>query len=413
MRAVTITRAGGPEVLTVTDHPVRAAGPGEVRIAVKAAAVNPTDILMRQNPEVYAKGSPGIPGMDAAGIIESVGEGEDRLRVGDEVMAVATPRRPEGGAQIELLVVPAASVVPIPRAATIAQASTLPMNGLTARLALELINLSAGQTLAVSGGAGLLAHYMIVLAKQRGLRVIADAKPSETELVRSYGADIVVPRGDRFGYEVRAELPGGADALFDTALLGRDSFSAIRDGGVYVPVRGWDDQSIRARYPHSAGHGDGSTDPYRLAERVARPGVERCRSRCVSLASTRRSVPPTLTAPWRPAACAAAASSSFRGPLMTSSAHRCTLELAGRVRDRQRACADWSQRRANHPVRFGCDRPLMARIFITGSTDGLGHAAAKALIDEGHQVVCTRDLVSAPRPSLISRHGRLAWSSAT
>jgi NADPH2:quinone reductase len=62
MRAVTITKPGGPEVLTVTDHPVRAAAAGEVRIAVKAAAVNPTDILMRENPAVYAKGSPGIPG---------------------------------------------------------------------------------------------------------------------------------------------------------------------------------------------------------------------------------------------------------------------------------------------------------------------------------------------------------------
>jgi NADPH2:quinone reductase len=240
MRAVTITKAGGPEVLAVTDHPVRAAGAGEVRIAVKAAAVNPTDILMRENPEVYAKGSPGIPGMDAAGVIESVGAGVERLKVGDEVMAVATPRRPEGGAQIELLVVPAASVVPIPSGATLAQASTLPMNGLTARLALDLIKLSARQTLAVSGGAGLLAHYMIVMAKQRGLRVIADAKPSETELVRSYGADVVITRGDRFGSAVRAELPGGVDVLFDTAVLGRDSFSAIRDGGVYVPVRGWD-----------------------------------------------------------------------------------------------------------------------------------------------------------------------------
>src|SRR5438132_8219771 len=156
-------------------------------------------------------------------------------------MAVVTPRRPEGGAQIELLVVPAESVVPIPTGATLAQASTLPMNGLTARLALDLINLSAGQTLAVSGGAGLLAHYMIVLAKQRGLRVIADAKPSETELVRSYGADVVVVRGEQFCSQVRAEVPGGVDALFDTALLGRDSFSAIRDGGAYVPVRGWDD----------------------------------------------------------------------------------------------------------------------------------------------------------------------------
>src|SRR5207237_3576815 len=147
MRAVTITKAGGPEVLTVTDHAVRAAGAAVVRIAVKAAAVNPTDILMRENPEVYAKGSPGIPGMDAAGIVESLGEGVERLKVGDEVMAVATPRRPEGGAQIELLVVPAASVVPIPNGTTLSQASTLPMNGLTARLALHLNDLSAGQTL--------------------------------------------------------------------------------------------------------------------------------------------------------------------------------------------------------------------------------------------------------------------------
>jgi hypothetical protein len=73
MRAVTITKPGGPEVLTVTDRPVRAAGPGEVRIAVKAAAVNPTDVLMREN-ELYTKGTPGIPGMDAAGVVESAGE---------------------------------------------------------------------------------------------------------------------------------------------------------------------------------------------------------------------------------------------------------------------------------------------------------------------------------------------------
>ena len=114
------------------------------------------------------------------------------------------------------------------------------MNGLSAPLALDLLNLSAGQTLAASGGAGLLAHYMIVLAKQRGLRVIAGAEPSENELVRSYGPDIFVPRGERFSRDVRAEVPAGVDALFDMALIGRASFSAIRDGGAYVPVRGWD-----------------------------------------------------------------------------------------------------------------------------------------------------------------------------
>ena len=59
--------------------------------------------------------------------------------------------------------------------------------------------------------------------------------------MRGYGADVVVARGERFGSEVRAEAPGGVDALFDTAVLGRDSFPAIRDGGAYVPVRGWDD----------------------------------------------------------------------------------------------------------------------------------------------------------------------------
>ena len=163
---------------------------------------------MRENPEVYAKGSPGIPGMDAAGVIESAGEGVERLKVGDEVMAVVTPRRPEGGAQIELLVVPAASVVPIPNGATLAQASTLPMNGLTARLALDLIKLSAGQTLAVSGGAGLLAHYMIVLAKQRNLRC-AQADPSDTESARVFlDVDAHPTSGTRKGLRYRRDGSG-------------------------------------------------------------------------------------------------------------------------------------------------------------------------------------------------------------
>jgi NADPH:quinone reductase-like Zn-dependent oxidoreductase len=135
MRAVIITKPGGPDVLAVTRRSVRAPGPGEVRIAVKAAAVNPTDVLMRED-GARTKGTPGIPGMDAAGIIESVGAGVERLKVGDEVMAVVAPRRPEGGAQIELLVLPESRVVAIPSGVTLSQASTLPMNGLTALLAL-------------------------------------------------------------------------------------------------------------------------------------------------------------------------------------------------------------------------------------------------------------------------------------
>jgi NADPH:quinone reductase-like Zn-dependent oxidoreductase len=179
--------------------------------------------------------------MDLAGVVESVGAGVDRLAPGDAVMAAVSPRRPEGGAQAELVVVPAASVVSIPDGASFAAAATLPMNGLTALLGLDLLALPEGATLAVSGGAGLLASYAIPLAKERGLRVLADAKRDDEALVRSFGADAVLPRGEGFAAAVRDAALDGADGLFDTALLGRDAFPAIRDGGAMAVVRGWDD----------------------------------------------------------------------------------------------------------------------------------------------------------------------------
>lgn len=233
-------RPGGPDVLQLLERPVREPGSGEVRLRVRAAAVNPTDIGLRER---GAEGlePPWVPGMDAAGTVESVGPGVERPAVGDAVMAAVSPRRPEGGAQAELLVVPAASVVAIPDGATPEQAATLPMNGLTALLALDLLDLPAGRTLAVSGGAGLLASYAIPLAKERGLRVIADAKPEDEPLVRGFGADVVVARGDGFADAVRAEAPDGVDALLDTALLGRAAVPAIRDGGALAAVRTWTD----------------------------------------------------------------------------------------------------------------------------------------------------------------------------
>lgn len=238
MRAVGITAPGGPDVLSVVDRPVREPGPGEVRIAVKAAAVNPTDIGLRQSGGGDLP-APWTPGMDAAGTVEAVGDGVDRLHVGDEVMAAVSPRRPEGGAQADLVVVPAAAVVPVPDGATLQQASTLPMNGLTAKFGLELLGLQAGHTLAVTGGAGLLASYVIPLAREQGLRVVADAKPEDEELVHGYGADVVVPRGEGFVATVREAAPEGVDGLYDTALLHERAFGAIRDGGTMVVVRGW------------------------------------------------------------------------------------------------------------------------------------------------------------------------------
>ena len=99
--------------------------------------------------------------------------------------------------------------------------------------------LAAGDTLAVSGGAGLLGSYVIGLAHEQGLRVIADAKPGEEDLVRGFGADVVVARSEDFAGAVRAVAPEGVGAVYDTALLNEACFGAIRDGGGLVVVRGW------------------------------------------------------------------------------------------------------------------------------------------------------------------------------
>jgi len=242
-RAVAITEPGGPEVLRVVDRDVREPDEGEVRVAVAAAAVHPSDIAFRER-GIDGIPPPWVPGWDAAGTVESVGPGVDGLAVGDAVMAVAAPRRPDGGAQSELLVVPATSVVPLPEGATVEQASTLPMNGLTAFLGLEQLDLEPGRTLLVTGGAGLLASYVIAIAKERGLRVLADAGPGDEELVRGFGADVVLSRGDGLAEAVRGVRPDGVDAVYDTALLGRSMFPAIRAGGALAYVRGWDGDDV-------------------------------------------------------------------------------------------------------------------------------------------------------------------------
>lgn len=98
-------------------------------------------------------------------------------------MAAVLPQRPEGGTQAERIMVPAASVVPIGDDINLVAAAALPVNGPTALEGPHVLGLEPGATLAVTAGAGLLASYAIPLAKRAGLRVIADAKPSDTDLV--------------------------------------------------------------------------------------------------------------------------------------------------------------------------------------------------------------------------------------
>ena len=141
MKVIGVAEYGGPEALRVFEVPEPHAGPGEIRIRVRAASVNPTDKLVRDGSRAESQKEfdpPYVPGMDAAGLIDEIGEGTDTdLSVGDDVMAIVVPRGSHG-AYSEHVVVPVESVARIPTGASFVEASTLPMNGLTACLALDL-----------------------------------------------------------------------------------------------------------------------------------------------------------------------------------------------------------------------------------------------------------------------------------
>jgi len=242
VRAVGVLEFGGPDALRVLDLPEPHAGPGEVRIRVHAAAVNPTDTGLRSGAYGRRPGDhdpPYVPGMDVAGIVDEVGEGSP-WRAGDEVIAVVLPTGPHGGGYAEQVVVPAEQVARKPAGADLISASTLPMNGLTARVALDALGLSRGQTLAVTGAAGAFGGYVVQLAKADGLRVVADASERDEELVRDLGADDVVRRGDDVATRIRALVPDGVDGLADGAVQNEHVVPAIRDGGGMAVVRGWD-----------------------------------------------------------------------------------------------------------------------------------------------------------------------------
>ena len=233
---------GGPEALEVVDVPEVHAGPGQVRIRIHAAAVNPTDTMARNGSRAEQQKvdpPPYVPGMDAAGVVDEVGEGVNTgVKVGDAVMAMVIPKGSHG-AYREQIVLEAPAVVPAPAGASHAEACTLPMNGLTARQSLDLMGLKPGQTLAVTGAAGAYGGYVVQLAKADGLTVIADASEADHELVKALGADIVVRRGDDVAKRFLEYFPSGVDGLADGAVQNELVISAVRDGGAFTSVRGF------------------------------------------------------------------------------------------------------------------------------------------------------------------------------
>lgn len=254
MRVVGVMEFGGPEAFGVYDLPEPHAGPGQVRVRVHAATVNPTDTYTRNGARaemLKAVGPPPyVPGMDAAGVLDEIGpDTATDLRVGEHVMAIVIPSGSHG-AYSEYVVLPAGSVVRVPTGTSDVEASTLPMNGLTARLTLDLLALQPGQTLAVTGAAGCYGGYVVQLAKADGLFVIADASEKDEELVRSLGADVVVRRGDDVAERIRAVAPDGVDGLADGAVQNELVFDAIRDGGRMASVRGFNPDTPRGIVHH-------------------------------------------------------------------------------------------------------------------------------------------------------------------
>ncbi|MFJ2808563.1 NADP-dependent oxidoreductase [Kitasatospora sp. NPDC087271] len=268
MKAIGVYDFGGPDVLRVLRLPEPQAGPGEVRIRVHAAAVNPTDIMLRSGghtSRMPGRRPPFVPGMDAAGVIDQLGPGADeRLAVGQRVVAIVLFTSAHGGAYAEQIVVPATSVVPAPEGVDLAAASTLLMNAMTARLALDALAVPPDGTVAVTGAAGAVGGYAVELAKADGLTVIADAAPHDTDRVRGFGADHVVERGPEVAARIRALVPEGVPGLVDGSIQTTETVPAIADGGTLAELRGWSGSAERGIRVRPVMVTDGITDTERL-----------------------------------------------------------------------------------------------------------------------------------------------------
>jgi NADPH:quinone reductase-like Zn-dependent oxidoreductase len=247
MRAVGFTEFGDPSVLKIVTPPIPSPGPGQVRVHVAAATVNPTDVAFRQGGRHLRDGvvPPYVAGMDLAGVIDAVGPEVSQWRASDRVMAAVSPWVPGGGAQAEYVLVAENQLAPVPAGISLEAAATLPMNGITVRSALDMLGLRPGQTLAVTGSAGAVGQYAIQLGVHEGLEVTGDALPADEALIRSFGARHVVSRGAEMAAAVRSLYPSGVDAVIDAALLGPTILPAVRDGGQLLAVRPFQGETER------------------------------------------------------------------------------------------------------------------------------------------------------------------------
>jgi NADPH:quinone reductase-like Zn-dependent oxidoreductase len=208
MKAVRFEQFGGPEVLEIVDLPDPHPGPGEVRIAVRAAGVNASDWKKRKG--LMDKELPQTLGYEAAGVVDEIGDGVADAVVGDRVFGFCV----EGAAQAELAVL--SNYAPIPPSLGFADVAALPAAVETATRALDQLGVGSGTTLLVNGASGSVGSAAVQLAVVRGARVIGTASPANHEYLRSLGVEPVA-YGQGLLERVRALAPEGVDAALDVA----------------------------------------------------------------------------------------------------------------------------------------------------------------------------------------------------
>ncbi|MFB9381913.1 NADP-dependent oxidoreductase [Pseudonocardia petroleophila] len=225
MKAYVFTQYGGPENQEIQELPTPEPGPSEVRIAVRAAGVNPVDWKIRQGHmrEFLPRDMPAVLGSEAAGVVEAVGQDVDGFAVGDEVFGSTASN---SGAYAEQALLSAAATARKPAGLPFASAAVLPVAGATAYDGITQLELDAGATLLINGIGGGVGVVAAQLARDREITVVGTASEDKRELVESLGA-ILVPSGDGVAERVRQILPDGVDAILD--LVGGDSLRAVAD----------------------------------------------------------------------------------------------------------------------------------------------------------------------------------------
>jgi NADPH:quinone reductase-like Zn-dependent oxidoreductase len=231
MRAVVIARHGPPETLEVRELPDPPVGPGQVRIAVRAAGINFADTLARIGLYPDAPGLPCVVGYEVAGEVESVGEGVETLKVGDRVLAAT-----RFNGQAELVSVPEGQAMPLPSKLSFEEGAAFPVNYATAYAALVVMGgLKEGERALIHSAAGGVGTAATQVARGIGAEIFGTASASKHDAIRAQGVDHPIDyRTLDFEEEVR-RITGdqGVDVIMDA--LGPTSFRKdyrlLRPGG--------------------------------------------------------------------------------------------------------------------------------------------------------------------------------------